>query len=77
MGKARLNKRVHIDPNCEKIYVFKLNTDLKDMNLMDIMGLLNGGKLGKIEVKGDLKAGKFFVKKRFPVNFSEKIGLGG
>lgn len=77
MGKARLHKRVHIDANCEKNYVFKLKTDLKDMNLMDILGLLNGGKLGKIEVKGDLKAGKFYIKRRFPVDFSEKIGLGG
>lgn len=76
LGKARLYKRVHIDANCEKMYVFKLKTDLKDMNLMDIMGLTNG-KMGKMEVKGDLKAGKFYIKKRFPVDFSEKIGLGG
>lgn len=77
MGKARLYKRVHIAANCEKMYVFKLKTDLKDMNLMDIMGLVNGGKMGKIEVKGNLKAGKFYIKRRFPVDFSEKIGLGG
>ncbi len=76
LGKARLYKRVHIDANCEKNYVFKLKTDLKDMNLMDIMGLTNG-KVGKMEVKGDLKAGKFYIKRRFPVDFSEKIGLGG
>ena len=77
MGKARLHKRVHIDPNCEKVYVFKLKTDLKDMNLMDVLGIVNGGKLGQIQVKGNLKAGKFYIKKHFPVDFSEKIGLGG
>ena len=77
MGKARLHKRVHIDGNSEKLYVFKLKTSLKDMNLMDVMGLMNGGKMGKIEVKGNLKAGKIFVKKRFPVDISEKIDLGG
>lgn len=77
MGKARLFKRVHIDGNSEKPYVFKLKTDLKDMNLMDILGLVSGGKLGRIEVKGNLKAGKFFVKKCFPVDISDKIGLGG
>ena len=76
MGKARLYKRVHIDGNSEKPYVFKLKTNLKDMNPMDIMGLLGGGKLGKIEVKGNLKAGKMYLKKRFPVDISEKIGLG-
>ena len=77
MGKARLHKRVHIAGNSEKLYVFKLKTSLKDMNLMDVMGLMNGGKMGRIEAKGDLKAGKFYLKKRVPVNISEKIGLGG
>ncbi len=77
MGKAHLYKRVHIDGNSEKLYVFKLKTDLKDMNLMDVLGLVNGGKTGRIEVKGTLKAGKFYVKKRFPVDISDKIGLGG
>lgn len=79
LGKARLYKRVHIDGNVEKPYVFKLKTDLKDLNLMDVMGLMGGGggKLGNIQVKGTLKAGKFYIKKRIPVDFSEKIGLGG
>lgn len=79
MGKARLFKRVHIDGNSEKPYVFKLKTSLKDMNLLDVMGLMGGGggKLGNIQVKGTLKAGKFYIKKRIPVDFSEKIGLGG
>jgi LEA14-like dessication related protein len=77
MGKARLYKRVHIDGNSEKAYVFKLKTSLKDMDPMDIMGLLGGNKIGKIELKGNLKAGKLYLKKRFPVNISEKIGLGG
>lgn len=76
MGKARLYKKVHIDANTEKPYVFKLKTNLQDLNLMDVMGLVSGGKLGKIEVKGTLKAGKFYLKKRIPVDFSEKVGLG-
>lgn len=76
MGKARLYKRVHIASDSEKLYTFKLKTSLQDMNLMDIMGLLNGGKLGNIEAKGNLKVGKFYIKKRVPVNISEKIGLG-
>lgn len=77
MGKARLYKKVRIDGNTEKVYVFKLKTNLKDLNLMEVLGLVSGGKIGKIEVKGTLKAGKFYIKKRVPVDFSEKIGLGG
>jgi len=77
MGKARLYKKVRIEGNSEKPYVFKLKTDLKELNLMDVLGMVSGGKMGKMEVKGTLKAGKFYIKKRIPVDFSEKIGLGG
>lgn len=79
LGKARLYKRVRIGPNAEKDYVFKLRSDLKGVNLMDLLGLFTGGssRLGQIQVKGDLKAGKFFLKRRFPVDLKQKIGLGG
>jgi LEA14-like dessication related protein len=77
LGKAKLYKRVHIGPTTEKDYTFKLRSDLKGVNLLDLMSLLNGSsRLGRIQVKGDLKAGKFFLKKRFPVDINQKIGLG-
>lgn len=69
LGKAKLSKRVHIDANTEKNYAFNLKSSFKDMNMMDIMKLVNSGGLnGTITVKGDLKAGKFYLKKKFPVN---------
>ena len=77
MGKARLYNKVHIEGNSEKAYVFKLKTDLKELNLIEVLSMVSGGKMGNIEVKGILKAGKFYLKKRVPVDFSEKIGLGG
>jgi LEA14-like dessication related protein len=77
LGKAKLYKRVHIGPTTERDYTFKLRSDLKGVNLLDLMGLLNGSsRLGRIEVKGDLKAGKFFLRRRFPVDIRQKIGVG-
>lgn len=76
LGKAKLKKRVHIDANCEKPYVFELKSTFKDINLLDLTKLLSGSKLGQMEVKGELKAGKFWLKKSFPVNHTEKIGFG-
>lgn len=73
LGKARLSKRVHIDANAEKDYDFLLKTSFKNFNMGDVMGLMNGKKAGNITVKGDLKAGKFYLKKRFPVNVNEKM----
>ena len=75
LGKAKLDKRVHIDGKAEKVYTFKLNSKIADMNPLDAVRLLNLDNLGKIEVKGELKAGKFFLKKKFPVNYSDKVKL--
>jgi LEA14-like dessication related protein len=76
VGKAKLYKRVKIKAHAEKDYVFKLRSSLKDINLMDASNLATK-KSGVIQLNGDLKAGKFYVKKRFPVNIREKIDLSG
>lgn len=75
LGKAKLNKRVHIGANSERVYSFKLKTKLEEFNLLDATRLLNIDNVGKIEVKGDLKAGKFYLKKKFSVNYNDKINI--
>lgn len=76
LGKAHLSKRVHINANTEEVYSFNLKSDLKNVNLMDIMSLLNGGaRKGMIEVTGNLNVGKLYVKKSYPVNVKERVGL--
>lgn len=74
LGKAKLHKRVHIDGNTEKDYTFKLKSSFKDMNMMEVMRLANSGGInGTITVKGDIKAGKFYLKKKFPVNEKHSV----
>lgn len=76
LGKARSSKRVHISPNTQQTYSFNLKSDFKNINLMDIMKLVNGGGgNGMVHVKGDLKAGKFYLKKKFPVDVKERARL--
>ena len=75
LGKAKLDKRVHIDGKTEKIYTFKLNSKIADLNPLDALRLLNLEKLGNIEVKGELKAGKFYLKKKIPVNYTDKVKI--
>lgn len=75
LGKAKLDKRVHINASSESVYAFKLKSSLGELNLFDAMQLLNSGKMGKIEISGDLKAGKFLIKKRYAVNYSDKVQL--
>lgn len=75
LGKAKMDKRVHIDGKTERVYSFKLKSDMSELNLMDALRLLNMENLGKMEVKGDLKVGKFLIKKDFPVNYVDKIKI--
>ena len=75
LGKAKLYKRVHIDSNSERAYSFELKSNLGGLNFLDVTKILSGNNLGKLEIKGDLKAGKFYLKKKFPINFSDKVSL--
>ncbi|MDX2173820.1 MAG: LEA type 2 family protein [Bacteroidota bacterium] len=76
LGTAHSKKRVHIDANSEKAYTFKLKSDFKNANMMDIMKLANGGgKGGNVQIKGNMKAGKFYLKKKFPVDVKERVGM--
>ncbi|MBA2614075.1 MAG: LEA type 2 family protein [Bacteroidetes bacterium] len=75
LGKAKLSKRVHINGDTEKTYSFNLKSNFKDANPMDVMKLVTGGGKGMIEVSGDLKAGKFYLKKRFPVKIKERVDM--
>lgn len=75
LGKAKLDKRVHINASQESVYTFKLKSSLGELNLFDAMQLLNSGKMGKIEISGDLKAGKFLIRKKYAVNYSDKVQL--
>ena len=76
LGNAKLAKRVRIKANQEDTYAFRLKGDLSQVNLVDVMKLLNGSTFKNVvEVKGNLKAGKFFIKKNVPVDLRENIRL--
>lgn len=73
LGKAKMKKRVHIAANDEREYSFNLKSSFKDMNVADVMKLMSSQNFGTIQVNGDLKAGKFYLKKKFPVNVKQSL----
>jgi hypothetical protein len=42
---------------------------------MDMMKLATSGKSGNIEVKGNLKVGKFLLRRKIPVSYTDKVNL--
>ncbi len=75
LGKAKLHKRVHIGANTEKSYIFKLKTNPENLNLFDIFKLVGSEGSGTIEINGYLKVGKLLVRKKYPVNYKDKVNL--
>ncbi|MBK9282822.1 MAG: LEA type 2 family protein [Sphingobacteriaceae bacterium] len=75
LGKAKTKKRVFIEANKEKNYYFTINGKFKDVSLTEVMKLVSGGGNGQLQVKGSIKAGKFFIRKKFPIDEKKRVGL--
>ena len=76
LGKAKLVKKVRIKGNEEQSYSFELKNDFKEVNFLDLLNLLQPGKFkNEINIKGELKASKFLMRKKFPVDYKEKVSL--
>lgn len=73
LGEARIKKRVHIPANSKKEHTFVLKGSLKNATLGDITSLLNGNK--KVELKGHLKVGRFFYRRKFPIDLKQVMKL--
>lgn len=76
-GKAVLTNNIRIKPNSEDVYVFKIASNFSNLTLTDLpklMSILNS-KSAKIGLKGNLKVGKLFYRRSYPVDFSKTVPL--
>lgn len=77
LGKMYISEKIKIKANSEKTYTFKLKSDFANQNisLPQLMSLATSKSL-KINIKGELKGGALFYKKRFPIAITETVPLG-
>ena len=77
ISKVRLDKKVHIKANSDEVAMFHIKSDFKKISLENITGMLSIAlsKHADLSVKGDIKVGKWFYKKRFPVDLKKNIPL--
>ncbi len=78
-GKAHLANNVKIKAHSEQSYTFKVKSDFSNLSATDLPKLLSiaMSKNVKVGLKGNLKVGKLFVKRSYPVDISERVPLGG
>ena len=76
-GKAHLEKNVRIKKNSEDTYLFMIKSDFSSLSITDIPKIIAMAmsKNVKIGLKGNLKAGKLFLKKNFPVDITKSVPL--
>jgi len=72
LGKAKIVKKVRIPANSSIEHTFILKGDLKDVSMMELPALL-AGKNKQMEIKGYIKAGKLFYRKKFPINEKQRL----
>lgn len=79
VGKAAIAKKVKIKGNTEASYTFKIKSDFSKLTLNELPQLLSIAltKNAKIGLKGEIKGGKFFIKKKFPVEVNQSVPLSG
>jgi len=77
VGKAYLDKNVRIKKNSEDAYKFIVKSDFSALSITDIPKIIQMAmsKNVTITMKGNLRAGKFYVKRNFPVELNQKVPL--
>jgi len=72
LGKAKIVKKVKIPANSSAEHTFLLKGNLKDVSMAELPSLLMG-KNKQMEIKGYIKAGKWYYKKRFPIDEKQRL----
>lgn len=77
VGKAYLSENVRIKKNSEEPYKFLIKSDFSALSITDIPKIISMAmsKNVTIGLKGDLRAGKLFIKKSFPVELTQKVPM--
>lgn len=77
VGEANLIQKVKVKARSHEAYTFRVKSDFSQLSLMDLPRVLSivSSKHVEVHLRGDIKAGKMFIKKRIPVDLKEKVPL--
>jgi LEA14-like dessication related protein len=77
VGKAILTNNVKIKANTSQAYTFNIKSDFSKLSLGELPNLLSiaTSKSIKVGLKGNLRVGKLFVKKNYPVDMVKSVPM--
>lgn len=73
LGKAVLQKKVHIPANSYSTYTLLLKTSFEKLSIQDILNNLNMSNIGTLKMDGYVKAGKILFRKKIKTEYEGKI----
>jgi len=78
-GKAYLTNNVRIKAKSEQAYTFNVKSDFSKLSLADLPKIIAIGlsKSVKIGLKGNLRGGKLFLKRNYPIDMIQSVPLKG
>jgi len=77
VGKVGLTKKVRIKANSDEKETFHIKSDFSKLGFGDlakVMPMVSSGR-ATIYLKGNVRAGKWFYKKKFPIELKKTISL--
>jgi LEA14-like dessication related protein len=74
IGKVQLDKRVRIPANSDDVSDFHIQSNFSKLDLISLLSLV-ATKRAEVTLKGNIRAGKWFYKKSFPVEFKKTISF--
>ncbi len=79
LGRPHLKKKVKIKANSNETYTFAVSGKVEKIfsgggGLFGLLAIAMN-KSVNIKIKGDIKAGKFYYKRKFPIDDNQKVQL--
>ena len=79
VGRAALTEKVKIKGNSNEAYTFRIKSDFSKLTFKDLPKALSiaMNRRLKVGLKGDLRVGKLFIKKRIAVDMEKVVPVAG
>lgn len=76
-GKAYLIGRTKIKANSDQTYTFRIKSDFSTLSMTDMPKLMAMAmsRSVKVSLKGNLKVGRLFIRKSYPVEMTQNVPL--
>jgi LEA14-like dessication related protein len=77
VGKVKLSKKVKIKAKSDDVAEFNIKSDFSKLGIGELGNIISmvASKSATVTLKGEIKVGKWYCKKKFPIELTKTINL--